>query len=149
MGPLTTSMTPGALGGSLTCSGWPFWFFSMPTSATLDALPSSARICKMHEGLNVKTSSRWVSRRPHRYPRRRELLREKTKKHDAIFQRERERLVAERAAFEQNQTPTLILSDSPEGQKRLLLSKSVPSAKRRDGLTATFISIAPALEQSA
>ncbi len=82
-----------------------------------------------------------------------ELLREKTKKHDAIVQRERERLVAERAAFEQNQTPTLILSDSPEDQKRLLLTKSVPSAvpsaKRSDGLPATFISIAPALEQSA
>jgi Arc/MetJ-type ribon-helix-helix transcriptional regulator len=48
------------------------------------------------------------------------LSREKTQKHNTKVQRERERLAAEQAAFEQNQTPTLIKADSPEGRKQLL-----------------------------
>jgi hypothetical protein len=51
------------------------------------------------------------------------LLTDRTKKHDAKVQRERERFAAEQAAFQQSQTPVLIKADSPEGQKRLLKYK--------------------------
>jgi hypothetical protein len=59
------------------------------------------------------------------------LLREKTKKHSAKVQGERDRLAAERAAFEQNQTPALIKANSPVVQKALFKHKTEQERSKR------------------
>jgi Arc/MetJ-type ribon-helix-helix transcriptional regulator len=60
------------------------------------------------------------------------LLRQRTKKRNAKVQHERERFAAEQAAFELNQTATLIKAETPAGRKRLLKHQiDQERAKRR------------------